>query len=133
MSWLLRTLRAQGHDPQVLINVTNDSWFRGSSILDHHLACEVLTAVELRRPFLIAANTGLTAWIDGSGRILQQTKRLEPAFIIAEPTIDSRFRSNASLGRPACVVHGHRRSRRYAARPETLNVYVRSWPTKKLS
>lgn len=91
MSWLLRSLKSQGHDPQVLVNVTNDSWFRGSSMLDHHLACEVMTAVELRRPFLIAANTGLTAWIDGSGRIVQQSKRLEPAFIIAEPLADSRF------------------------------------------
>ena len=91
MSWLLRSLKAQGDDPQILINVTNDSWFRGSSILDHHLACEVLSAVELRRPFLIAANTGLTAWIDGSGRIVQQTKRMEPGFIIAEPLADSRF------------------------------------------
>lgn len=91
MSWQLRSLKAAGHDPQVLINVTNDSWFRGSSMLDHHLACEVMAAVELRRPFLIAANTGLTAWIDGSGRIVQQTNRLEPAFIIAEPTADSRF------------------------------------------
>ena len=91
LSWLLRSLKAEGHDPQILVNVTNDSWFRGSSILDHHLACEVLAAVELRRPFLIAANTGLTAWIDGSGRIVQQTKRLEPAFIIAEPIADSRF------------------------------------------
>lgn len=91
MSWQLRSLKAAGHDPQVLINVTNDSWFRGSSMLDHHLACEVMAAVELRRPFLIAANTGLTAWIDGSGRIVQQTKRLEPAYIIAEPTADSRF------------------------------------------
>ncbi len=91
MSWLLRTLKARGEDPQVLINVTNDSWFRGSSMLDHHLACEVMAAVELRRPFLIAANTGLTAWIDGSGRIVQQTKRLEPGFVIAEPIADSRF------------------------------------------
>ncbi len=91
MAWLLRSLKAEGHDPQVLVNVTNDSWFRGSSMLDHHLACEVMTAVELRRPFLIAANTGLTAWIDGSGRIVQQTKRLEPGFIIAEPIADGRF------------------------------------------
>ncbi len=60
-------------------------------MLDHHLACEVMTAVELRRPFLIAANTGLTAWISGSGRIVQQTQRLDPAFVIAEPTADSRF------------------------------------------
>ncbi len=91
MSWLLRSLKAEGEDPHVLINVTNDSWFRGSSMLDHHLACEVLAAVELRRPFLIAANTGLSAWIDGSGRIVEQTERLQPGFIIAEPIADSRF------------------------------------------
>src|SRR5690606_27511526 len=38
----VRELTARGTPPDVLINVTNDSWFRGSSILDHHLACSML-------------------------------------------------------------------------------------------
>ncbi len=51
--------------PDVLVNLTNDGWFWGSSILDLQLDCAVLRAVELRRPFLVAANTGFSAWIDG--------------------------------------------------------------------
>ncbi len=34
-------LRAQGEEPDVLVNITNDGWFRGSSELDMHLACGV--------------------------------------------------------------------------------------------
>lgn len=91
MAWQMRSLVAQGETPDVLVNITNDSWFRGSSVLDHHLACDVLAAVEMRRPFLIAANTGLTAWIAGTGRIKEVTPRLEPAFIVAAPVRDSRW------------------------------------------
>lgn len=91
ISWQVRSLVAQQRDPDILVSITNDSWFRGSAILDHHLACEVLSAVEMRRPFLIAANTGLSAWISGSGRLVQVSKRLEPASIIAECTRDSRW------------------------------------------
>ncbi|MCC6508443.1 MAG: apolipoprotein N-acyltransferase [Pirellulaceae bacterium] len=91
LSRQIRTLKAAGQNPDVLITITNDSWFRGSSLLDHHLASEVMSAVEMRRPFLVAANTGLSAWIAGSGRIVQQTGRLEPAYIIAQPRLDSRW------------------------------------------
>lgn len=91
VSWQVRSLASQHKNPDVLVSITNDSWFRGSSILDHHLACEVLSAVEMRRPFLIAANTGLSAWIAGSGRIVRVTQRLQPEYIIAECTRDSRW------------------------------------------
>jgi apolipoprotein N-acyltransferase len=82
--------KAAGHDPSIMINLTNDGWFRGSSILDHHLACATLACVENRRPMLIAANTGLSAWIDGSGRQVAVSKRLAAHAIIANPYRDSR-------------------------------------------
>ncbi len=91
MFWQMRSLVAEGKSPDVLVCVTNDSWFRGSSMLDHHLASEVMTAVEMRRPFLVAANTGLSAWIDGSGRIVKQTERLKPGYVLATCKQDSRF------------------------------------------
>jgi apolipoprotein N-acyltransferase len=81
---------AQGNDPSIMINLTNDGWFRGSSILDHHLACATFACVENRRPMLIAANTGLSAWIDGSGRQIAVSKRLVAESIIANPYRDSR-------------------------------------------
>ncbi|HIQ20754.1 MAG TPA: apolipoprotein N-acyltransferase, partial [Planctomycetes bacterium] len=74
----INVLEAQGRPPQVLVNLTNDGWFWGSSELDMHLACAVLRAVECRKPFLIAANTGFSAWIDADGRIRAQGPRRAP-------------------------------------------------------
>ena len=71
----INALAARGEEPNVLVNLTNDGWFWGSSELDMHLACGVFRAVECRKPLLIAANTGFSAWIDGDGRILRQGQR----------------------------------------------------------
>ena len=68
----LVALRQEGHEPQILVNVTNDGWFWGSSELEQHLACGVFRTVECRRPMVIAANTGISASIDGDGRILAE-------------------------------------------------------------
>ena len=100
ISHQLRQLAARGEAPDVLVNITNDSWFRGSSVLDHHLACSILCAVENRRPLLVAANTGLSAHIEGSGRLLAVSPRLQPAAILAEPRRDSRWGLVQAAGYP---------------------------------
>ena len=76
-------LRRQGHAPDVLVNVTNDGWFWGSSILDLHLACGVFRAVENRLPFLVAANTGLSASVDQNGRIGREGPRRAKAVLLS--------------------------------------------------
>jgi apolipoprotein N-acyltransferase len=86
----VNALAAEGREPDVLINLTNDGWFWGSSELDLHLMCGVFRAVECRKPFLVAANTGFSAWIDGDGRIIQQGPRRDNAFLIAQPRLDRR-------------------------------------------
>jgi apolipoprotein N-acyltransferase len=68
-------LTAAGTPPDVLVNLTNDSWFWGSSELDMHLACGVFRAVEMRMPLVIAANRGLSAYITDMGRIEAVTQR----------------------------------------------------------
>lgn len=78
----VNTLAAEGKEPEVLINLTNDGWFWGSSELDLHLICSVFRAVECRKPFLVAANTGFSAWIDGDGRIVQQGPRRAKGVIL---------------------------------------------------
>lgn len=80
----VRRLQAAGHSPDVLVTVTNDGWFWGSSLLDHHLACGVFRAVEMRRPMLIAANTGFSAWIDAWGRIRAQGPRRAEGLVSAD-------------------------------------------------
>lgn len=83
-------LTAKGQEPDVLVNLTNDGWFFGSNALDLHMICGVFRAVECRKPFLIAANTGLSAWIDGNGRIRKEGPRLATAVIIADVSKDGR-------------------------------------------
>jgi apolipoprotein N-acyltransferase len=73
-----------------MVSLTNDGWFWGSSELDLHLLCGVFRAIECRKPLLIAANTGFSAWIDAEGRIIEQGPRREPAFILADVELDSR-------------------------------------------
>ena len=86
----VNALTAEGREPDILINLTNDGWFWGSSELDLHLACGVFRAVECRKPLLIAANTGFSAWIDGDGRIEAQGPRRAEEVIVAQPRLDRR-------------------------------------------
>ncbi len=86
----IRWLAQSGAEPHVLLNLTNDGWFWGSSELDMHLICGVFRAVEMRKPLLIAANTGFSAWIDAEGRIIEQGPRRATGTILAEVAPDPR-------------------------------------------
>jgi len=77
-----------GATADVLVNLTNDAWYWGSSELDMHLACGVFRAVETRKPLLIAANGGISAWIDRFGRIRDRSPRQQPAVLIADVPLD---------------------------------------------
>jgi apolipoprotein N-acyltransferase len=90
--------KADGCDPQVLVNLTNDGWFWGSAELDIHLICGVFRAVECRKPLLVAANTGFSAWISSNGQIVKQAKRRAEDVIIAKPQIDHRHSFYLSYG-----------------------------------
>lgn len=83
-------LRARHEEPDVLVNVTNDGWFWGSGILDLHLNCSIFRAVEMRKPMLIAANTGLSAHIDGNGLVRQVGPRRKAAILFTEVLRDGR-------------------------------------------
>jgi len=88
-SHVQRLIRS-GNSPDVLINISNDGWFRGSSILDHHFNSAILTAVENRMPLLVVSNTGITAWVDGDGRVVKRLPKMEAGWIVAEPIPDGR-------------------------------------------
>ncbi|MEQ8784718.1 MAG: apolipoprotein N-acyltransferase [Pirellulaceae bacterium] len=83
-------LSREDASPDVLVNITNDGWFHGSSGLDQHLASNVFRAVENRRPMLVAANEGVSAHIDGSGRIVSTLPRQKAGVIIADVKPDGR-------------------------------------------
>ncbi|RIK83540.1 MAG: apolipoprotein N-acyltransferase [Planctomycetota bacterium] len=76
--------------PDVLVNLTNDAWYWGSSELDMHLASGVFRAVEMRLPLVVAANRGLSAYVDYRGRIVQVTERDRAACLVAEVELPPR-------------------------------------------
>jgi apolipoprotein N-acyltransferase len=87
---LVVTLARAGRRPDVIVNLTNDGWFWGSSELDMHLTAAIFRAVEVRTPLVIAANTGFSASIDGSGRLLARGPRRATAALRVAVQPDGR-------------------------------------------
>jgi apolipoprotein N-acyltransferase len=67
---------AAGH-PEMLINVTNDAWFGQTSEPWLHLALATFRAIEARTWLVRATNTGVSAFIDASGRVVAHTSLTE--------------------------------------------------------
>jgi apolipoprotein N-acyltransferase len=49
------------------LNVTNDGWFKESPAAAQHFANAKFRAIELRRPMVRCANTGVSAALDSTG------------------------------------------------------------------
>jgi len=64
---------------QLLINITNDAWFGNSSAPYQHLSMVVFRAVESHLAVARAANTGISAFVDPVGRLLDETPLFEEA------------------------------------------------------
>jgi apolipoprotein N-acyltransferase len=69
--FIARRLTNEGAD--VLINISNDGYLGPTAVLRQHLANVIFRAVENGRPVLRVTNTGISARIDASGRIEDQT------------------------------------------------------------
>ena len=55
-----------------LVNLTNDSWFGNTREQSEHLGLAVYRAIEHRRPLLRSVNAGISAYVDPTGRVVQQ-------------------------------------------------------------
>lgn len=65
--------------PHLLVNLTNDSWFGDTSEPWQHLALSVFRTVEIRTELVRAANTGVSTYVDATGRIYAATYVVDPA------------------------------------------------------
>lgn len=76
--------------PDLLINQSNDGWFYGSSEHRTHLAISVFRAVEYRVPLARSVNTGISAMVDGNGRILAEVPETTEGVLHAVVPLDDR-------------------------------------------
>ncbi len=60
-------------DPDFLVNVTNDAWYGFSSAAYQFLSIVTVRAVETGKAVARSANTGISAFIDPAGRVVQRT------------------------------------------------------------
>jgi len=58
--------------PQLIVNITNDGWFKESEAAEQHFHNSLFRAIELRRPMVRCSNTGVTAAVSATGRTLQK-------------------------------------------------------------
>ncbi|MEP6548385.1 MAG: apolipoprotein N-acyltransferase [Gammaproteobacteria bacterium] len=64
--------------PNLLVNLTSDSWFGAETEPWEHLALAVFGSVELRVSMVRAVNSGVSAYIDPNGRLVQKTYADDP-------------------------------------------------------
>ena len=65
-------------EPQMIVNVTNDGWFGESKAAEQHMANAKFRAIELRRPMVRCANTGVSGIIDIAGSVVDNiTKKTQ--------------------------------------------------------
>lgn len=67
-----------GTHPDLMINITDDSWYGDTSEPWEHLALSVYRSVELRTELVRAVNTGVSAYVDATGKIYAQTYSNDP-------------------------------------------------------
>jgi apolipoprotein N-acyltransferase len=69
--WIAKSVHKGG---QFIAIITNDGWWENTSGKDEHLDYAKLRAIETRRWVCRSANTGISAFINQRGDVVQQTK-----------------------------------------------------------
>ena len=61
--------------PQLIVNVANDGWFNRTAQQEQHFWNSRLRSVELRRPLIRSANTGVTFAVSSTGALLGRLEK----------------------------------------------------------
>jgi apolipoprotein N-acyltransferase len=79
-----RVRRFVADGAQVLLAITNDAWYGRTGAPYQFLAMTALRSAETGVWTVRAANTGVSAAIDASGRVREATRIFEPAVLVAD-------------------------------------------------
>lgn len=71
-------------DPNLIVNLTNDSWYGDSTEPTIHLALATFRAVEHRRGLVRSTNTGISALIDPLGRVVTRSGQHTRELVVGE-------------------------------------------------
>jgi apolipoprotein N-acyltransferase len=75
----------------LLVNLTNDAWFGRTGAPYQHFSAAIFRAVENRRSLVRAANTGISGFVDPTGRVLEASPIfVEATLIQAVPVLGGR-------------------------------------------
>jgi apolipoprotein N-acyltransferase len=80
-------------DSQLLAVILNDAWFGDTTEPWIHMALSKFRSVEHRRDFVRAANSGVSGFIDGAGRVIAQTG----TFTVEAPVATVHLRTRKTL------------------------------------
>jgi apolipoprotein N-acyltransferase len=79
------TMRDQGEGrAHALVNLTNDSWYGAGHEQEQHLMLAAVRTIEHRRWLLRATSTGISAFVDATGRVLQRIDRNQRGVAVRE-------------------------------------------------
>lgn len=93
---LVRKFFTQGGD--YMVTITNDAWFGDTAGPYQHFSMAVFRAIENRKPVMRAANTGISGFIDSSGRILGQTRIFDRQILTHSVKTDSTMTFYTKFG-----------------------------------
>jgi apolipoprotein N-acyltransferase len=73
--------------PNLFVNITNDAWFGRTSEPYEHMALAVYRTVEHRVDMVRAVNTGVSAYIDATGRVYRRSRSVDPQLTPDAPPV----------------------------------------------
>ncbi|MGL5353774.1 MAG: apolipoprotein N-acyltransferase, partial [Clostridium sp.] len=76
-----RVRKSVNEGAELIVLVTNDSWFKDSSAVYQHHKQSTIRAVENNRYVVRAANTGISCFIDNKGRVISEIPLLQEGVI----------------------------------------------------
>jgi apolipoprotein N-acyltransferase len=78
-------MRDQGEGrAHAMVNLTNDSWYGAGHEQEEHLMLAAVRSIEHRRWLLRATSTGISAFIDATGRVVQRIGRDQRGVAVRE-------------------------------------------------